>query len=210
MSLKKIQGKIAKAGAYPLKAPKTVTFNGQEKVFTHRHAIQMESGEWIGFGESHLDNFLVKDDEDNFKVLGAGSEVLIKYSESGDFKNAKKGNLVVLDLVAGEKFEKSTPVQNNQQSNTNSANKGNFVNPAARGQAMNLAAEVLGYKESDFSDAQKIVYAIKWYLNSVKDFEALWDTAEKEIVAGNTPVPEEKPTKKKAPVVEDDYDDMDV
>lgn len=203
MSLKKIQGTIAKAGAYPLKAPKTVTFNGKEKTLTHRHTIQMDTGEWIGFGESHLDSFLVKDDDDNFQVLGKGSEVLIKYTENGDFKNAKKGNLVVLDLVKGEKFEKSNPsVQQSGNSRQSSPSSNGFVNPAARGQAMNLAAEVLGYKESDFSDEQRILYAIKWYLTSAKDFEELWDTAEKEITAGNTTVP----TKKK-PVVEDEYDD---
>ena len=212
--MKKIQGKIAKAGAYPLRAPKTVKFGDENKTFTHRHTVQMETGEWIGFGESDMDAFKVKDDDGKWTILGAGSEVLIKYTESpcGSFKNAKKTNLTLLDLVAGEAYNAPAKAQQAPQTHNagQPASKGSFVNPAARGQAMNLAAEVLGYKEADFSDAKKIVYAIKWYLTSAKDFESLWDTAEKAIIAGNTVIPPSKPKPKKAAVVEDNYDDDEV
>lgn len=197
MALKKIQGKIAKAGAYPLKAPKTVKFGNEEKTFTHRHTIQMETGEWIGFGESDLADFVVKDDNDKWAVLGTGSEVLIKYEENGDFKNAKKANLVVLDLVVGEKFEGSQQSSNNAPSNNS---KGDNVNPAEVGQCLNLAVEVLGLDGKQLLDDTEVTKAIAWYKAVREKFNSLYSGVE------STGTPEKKPAKKE-PVVEDEYDD---
>jgi hypothetical protein len=76
-----------------------------------------------------------------------------------------------------------------------------------RGQAMNMAAHVLKYSEEDFTNQEKITYAIKWYLNSVDDFDALWAKAEKEVLEGETKVEKPKPTSRPIPTVEDSYDD---
>ena len=196
MALKKIQGKIAKAGAYPLKEEKTKVFNGKTKTFTHRHTIQMESGEWIGFGESHLEDFMVEDDDGKWKILGAGSEVLIKYEEKGDFKNAKKGGLTILDLVVGEKFG------GGQKTDTQSTSTGGNVNPAEVGQCLNLAVEVLKLDGKELLDDSEVTKAIAWYKSVRAKFNDLYAGVE----ASGT---EKRPAKKKAPV-EDEYVDGEV
>jgi len=187
MALQKITGKIKKAGAYPLPAPKTLTFNGQSKEVTHRHTIQMETGEWVSFGESHLDAFMVKDDDDKWKVLGEGSEVLIKYTANGDYKNAKKANLTVLELVEGKKFEKtnSAPAQKKPSSQGDS-----FVNPAEIGQCMNLAAEVLGFSGGDMTNPDKAKEAIQWYKRSRQLFTSLYPSVGVEEAVKPQPKPE--------------------
>lgn len=206
MSLQKITGKIKKVGAYPLSAPKTVNFNGEEKTFTHRHALQMETGEWIGFGESHLDSFLVKDDDGNFQILGAGSEVLIKYTASGDYKNAKKSHLTVLDLVVGEKYSKAPKSQTpNKSSPSKPAPIGNkdFVNPAEVGQCLNLSVDVLGLDSKQLLDKDEVTKAIQWY----KEVRGLFSDLYPKVEAA---APKEKKAPAPEPVVEDEYDDQDV
>jgi hypothetical protein len=205
MAMMKIQGKIAKAGAYPLKVNKTVNFKGVDKIFTHRHTIQMESGEWIGFGESHLDNFLVKDDDDKFQVLGEGSEVLIKYELNGEFRNAKKTNLVVLELVVGTKFQAPQSQQASQgqaqQPQSAPASKVAFVNPAEVGQCLNLAVEVMKLNAEDLLNDAKVTEAITWYKAVREKFNALYNLPPAK--------PKEKPVAKPAPAPTDvdNFDD---
>ena len=161
--------------------------------------------DWISYGTIKKETINVKDGNDWVQVA-KGMDVEFMYKQNGDFKNIDKKSFTITDASNAQApqapRQQSAPAQQPQQAGKN------FVNPAMRGQAMNLAAEVLGYKEADFSDAKKIVYAIKWYLTSAKDFESLWDTAEKEIVAGNTPTPKKSKPKVEEPV--DEYDDENV
>lgn len=99
---------------------------------THRHSLELEDLGWVAFGSSKQDSFIVKDDNGKWKVLGAGSEVVFKYTENGQYKNAKKSDLVVMELVEGTKFEPQKPQQqgNTQakpaQQNASSGSTGGF------------------------------------------------------------------------------------
>ena len=53
-------------------------------------------------------------------------------------------------------------------------------NPAAVGQAINLAADVLGFKAKDFSDVNKVREAIIWYKATKDIFSDNWEAADKE------------------------------
>ena len=171
---------------------------------TFRSSIKVGE-DWFSTGTMKKESLDVKDGG-GWTQLQKGMEVEFMYSINGDFKNADKKTFSITDSSGAQPAQQRSQAPVKQQS----SNVGGFVNPAMRGQAMNLAAEVLGYKESDFSDPSKIIYAIKWYLTSAKDFEALWDTAEKAIVAGNTEIPKKAPAKKAPPVVEDLYEDDEV
>lgn len=109
MALKNIHGKVKKCGAFPLKSPIPNAFE-DGKTWTHRLAIQMDDDNWYGFGNTDKEDFIVKNPEDQkWAVLGAGSEVLIQYelSDDGKYRNAKKSNLTVLNLVKGKSFSKN-------------------------------------------------------------------------------------------------------
>lgn len=166
--------------------------------------------DWYSFGSLKKDVINVKDGS-GWTQVTKGMEVEFMFKENGSFKNVQKASFSITDksnaqAAPAPSQQASKPQQQQQQSG------GGFVNPAMRGQAMNLAAEVLGYKKADFENSGKIVAAIKWYLKSAKDFETLWDTAEKEIVAENTAKPKVKaaPVEDKPPFDEDldmNYDD---
>ena len=179
--------------------------------FGNTFRASLKVGEdWISWGGVKKEAIDVKDGS-GWTQLAKGMQVEFMYDLNGDFKNIKKASLSITDksnaqAAPAPSQQASKPQAQQQQSS------GGFVNPAARGQAMNLAAEVLGYKKADFENSSKIVAAIKWYLKSAKDFEALWDTAEKEIVAENTakPKPKAAPVEDKPPFDEDidmGYDD---
>ena len=137
------QGKVLKAGAYKLPEPKTVDFGEGPKVLTHRLSVQMDDKNWYGFGETDKDAFLVKDpaDSNKMKVLGAGSDIVVLYELSGDgkYRNAKKGNISILKLIPGQRFN-----SNNSGSGNNSNSGGNFDLTGVKvGHAIN-AAMLLG------------------------------------------------------------------
>ena len=54
------------------------------------------------------------------------------------------------------------------------------VNPAAVGQAINLAVDALGYKHSDLTDVNKVRKAIIWYKEVKELFSDNWEAADKE------------------------------
>jgi len=153
--------------------------------------------DWYSFGSLKKDVINVKDGS-GWTQVTKGMEVEFMFKENGSFKNVQKASFSITDKSNAQ----ATPAPKQQQSG------GGFVNPAQRGQAMNLAAEVLGYKKADFGNAKKVVEAIKWYLDVCADFESLWDTAEKQRVAKNTPVEKEDkpPFKEDAPQYDEDID----
>jgi len=109
MALKNVTGKVKKCGAYPLKKAIPNPFDSDGPDFTHRLAIQMDDGNWYGFGNTDKEEFYVKNAETgNWEILGDGSEVLIQYtlSDCGKYRNAKKSNLTVLNLEPGQPFNK--------------------------------------------------------------------------------------------------------
>lgn len=202
MALKTITGKVQKAGAYPLPEPKTVNFGKGPKEVTHRLSLQLDSGDWFGFGETDKDSFIVKDDEGNWKVLGAGSEVLIKYQQNGDYKNAKKSNLTVISLVEGEKFQKGGQSSKPSSGGTQAPKSDNFVNPAALGNAGNYLMHSLEFKHEDMMDDDKILEGLVKYHKSREQLARFWEKAE-------ALAKEEKPPFKTEEKV-DEYDDSDI
>jgi len=54
------------------------------------------------------------------------------------------------------------------------------VNPAAVGQAINLAVDALGYKHGDLQDVNKVRKAIDWYKEVKELFTDNWEAADKE------------------------------
>ena len=54
------------------------------------------------------------------------------------------------------------------------------VNPAAVGQAINLAVDALGYKHADLTDVNKVRKAIIWYKEVKELFSDNWEAADKE------------------------------
>lgn len=132
-------GKLKKVGCYKLDEPKTFAYQGKSIVNTHRLAVETDIG-WIGFGETNNEDFIVKDDEGKWKILGSGSEVVIKYTENGNFKNAKKSSLMILDLVEGEKFTKETGVAG--QTPMRGKGGGNFNLGIELGHAANNATQM--------------------------------------------------------------------
>ena len=127
-------GKVKKVGAYPLKEP---IVHKEYGTATHRLSLETDEG-WINFGLSKMDEFKIKDDNGNWVILGAGSEVVIKYTEDQHGKKANRDNLIVTNLVLGEAY-----VGNTTQSSRN-PKPSSGVNPAERGQIMNLAVQEFG------------------------------------------------------------------
>lgn len=171
--------------------------------FGNTFRASLKVGEdWISWGGIKKEAINVKDGG-SWTELQKGMNIEFMYDENGSFKNIKKQSLSILDK---SNAQPSQPKQSTSKQQQQSG--GGFVNPAQRGQAMNLAAEVLGYKKADFGNAKKVVEAIKWYLDVCADFESLWDTAEKQRVAKNTPVEKEDkpPFKEDAPQYDEDID----
>jgi len=103
-------GKLKKVGCYPYDSPRSFIYEGKTITSTHRLAVQLEDDSWVGFGDTDKEDFIVKDDNGSWKILGAGSEVNFVYEveEKGGkvYKNSKKSLLTVLNLVAGTRYEK--------------------------------------------------------------------------------------------------------
>lgn len=157
--------------------------------------------DWVSWGGLKKQSISYKEG-DSYHELLKGMEIEFMYKQNGDFKNISKTTLSVLNTEGAQAKAPSAPPPQRATTQAPQA-KGGFVNPAARGQAMNLAVEVLGYKKDDFADSKKIVDAIQWYLKSAKAFEDLWSTAEK----GEEPV---KATALVAPKVTREVPPMDL
>lgn len=168
--------------------------------FGNTHRANIKVGEdWYSYGTLKKPEINIKDG-DSWKKLQKGFEVEFMYAQNGDFRNIQKKSF----SITGEPRQSTAKPQ--AQSKPQGSSK-SFVNPAQRGQAMNLAVEVLGYKAEDFADEKKVVEAIQWYITACDVFEALWDKAEKDLIAKNQAVPEEE---EEDTPFEPDYDGDDV
>jgi hypothetical protein len=92
-----IRGKVTKVFSQALAKP-------DKYENTHKHALQLDGKEvWYNFNNNKHDSFIVEE-EGKWQVLGVGSEVKFTYEDNGDFKNANKKSLVIIDFVKGEKY----------------------------------------------------------------------------------------------------------
>ena len=176
--------------------------------FGNLHRCGFKIGEeLVSWGTTKKPEISYKEGE-NYKTLQNGMEVEFMYKQNGDYKNISKTSLSVISTEGAQATPPpSAPAQQQAAPAYKKPYVSSNVNPAMRGQAMNMAAHVLKYSEEDFTNQEKITYAIKWYLNSVDDFDALWAKAEKEVLEGETKVEKPKPTSRPIPTVEDSYDD---
>ena len=192
MTKKNVTGIVEKCGAYPLKEPKTFTFQGKKITNTHRLSLKLQDEDsWFSFGETESDGFFVKDDDGKYQVLGPGSEILIKYQQNGEFRNAKKSDITVLNFVVGEKYEKgsqgSSSSAGSSRGNSKSSGSGtgstassSFVNAAEVGQCLNLAVQVRGLSAEELLDEVKVQDVIAWY----KEVRALFMKKYPDVKAG--------------------------
>lgn len=143
-----VTGIVQKVFVKELDNPRPFTFQGKTITNTHRHSLQLDDGNWYGFGDSDRDVFLGKDPSDGKnKVLGEGSQVLIMYSMSpcGKYRNAKKSNMTVLSFVQGQKWEPQAQQGIGQQARTN-AGGGFDLTGVKVGHAINAAMLLLNDK----------------------------------------------------------------
>lgn len=137
--------------------------------FGNEYRASVKVGEdWFSYGSLKKDKINVKVG-DSWKQVEKGQEVEFMYTVSGDFKNVTKKSFSIL----GEPKQSTAKPQAAPKSGAPKQ----FVNPAQRGQAMNLAAEVLGYKQADFASEKKVIEAIQWYVTACDVFEDLWEKA---------------------------------
>jgi len=165
---------------------------------TFRAALKIQD-EFYSYGTLKKDSINIKDGSDWIQ-LQKGMEVEFMYDVNGSFKNIKKQSFTILNKEGGVP---DTPKQQqyNAPQQVAPASKGSFVNPAEIGQCLNLAAEVLKLDGKQLLDDAEVTKAIAWYKAVREKFNELYSGVE----AGSV---ETKPLpKKKAVVVEDDYDD---
>ena len=160
---------------------------------TYRANIKVGE-DWYSYGAIKKDAIDIKKG-DEWVQLQKGMEVEFMYDQNGDWKNIKKKTFSILSTDTPKKAEPAKKVGNNFTPKGTSN-----VNPASRGQAMNLAAHVLGYTAEDMLDREKVYKAIKWYQDTCDFFDSNWEAALKQEIQEN----------KKENPVHDEYDDENV
>jgi len=149
MSLQNVIGTVMKCGAYQLKEPDTFVWEGKSITNTHRLSMLIKNDTdgveaWYGLGSTDKDNFFVKRlDGEGYAILGAGSKVLLQYIQNGDFKNAKKSGLTIMNLVEGKAYE-SKEATGGGQGNTPATPFD--LTGIKVGHAINAALEYYGHK----------------------------------------------------------------
>lgn len=166
--LHNVQGTVQKVGAYPLKEPKPNPFE-EGKMNTHRLALQLDDGNYYGFGETDKDVFLAKEPStQDHKILGKGSQVFLMYtlSDCGKYRNAKKANLTVTNFVEGERFQASSQPAGNTSGGAPKGNGGSYDLTGVKvGHAVNAAMLLLNDKPN--SPAQLVEVANSLHTISV-------------------------------------------
>jgi hypothetical protein len=82
---------------------------------THRASIKLDDDQWYGMGTIKGENLSVQDDDGKWVPLGVGSEVILKYEQNGEYRNSSRSDMMVLNLVVGEKksYEKKATGSSN-------------------------------------------------------------------------------------------------
>ena len=193
-----VTGIVKKAGAYPFKdGPRSYEYEGKTITNTHRLSLQLDDGNWYGLGDTDKTDFIVKDNEGAWKIVGAGSQVLIQYklSDCGKFRNSKKSLLTVLTLVEGKRYEPAGGSSPSAATNSGGAASSNGVNPAEVGQAINLTGLTLD--ELTKLDDFKVKAYVGMYKVAKERFTAAFNEpntpAQSAHVPSPVPAPEPEP-----------------
>lgn len=109
MAISKYNGKVISTFSKALDAP-------DKFENTHKHSLKvLINGEetFVNFGANKMDAFMVEDDDGKWQVLGKDSDVVFKYTDreynGKTYYDAKKSDLVVMELVVGEKYKPKAP-----------------------------------------------------------------------------------------------------
>ena len=176
---------------------------GEMKTITSTHSRTMKiNDQWVGLGD-----YSPKFDESGSTwtsngTLQAGTEVVVNYTESTGkngtvYKNTKLSKV----MITGGKTDPVPRADQPQSSGGASSSYSGKANPAEVGQAINLAAQVLGYTQADFSDASKISSAVAWY----KSTKEVWTKAFDGEAQAPAQAPKPAPVAEPEPPVGDDY-----
>lgn len=107
MAIKTFQGKIKRVFAKAL--PESDKY---QNLF--RHNLQLDDESWVGFGGGKREVFTIKEGKGYYDVK-PGDTIFLKYEDDGKYKNAKKGDLTVI--------EKAPEASQNEQKKGNTQNK---------------------------------------------------------------------------------------
>lgn len=149
----------------------------QEDKYGNVYRASIKLGEdWYSWGSLKRDSISIRQGS-GWHTLSKGDSLEGMYKQNGDFKNIQPKTVSVTD---------EAPQQNVPKKSTSSPKKGDYVpkpnvNPASRGQAMNLAAHVLGYSAEDMLDKTKVYKAIKWYQETCDFFDDNWEKALQDV-----------------------------
>ena len=122
---------------------------------THKHAVIVRLNEddakdtfiWFDNANKH-DALLVQDEDENWAILGKGSEIILPYENPvGTMLTAKKSALVVVDLVLGEKWEpkkSSGGTQKSPNSTASSSGSDDYMLGRQFGNCMSITYNAYG------------------------------------------------------------------
>jgi hypothetical protein len=138
---------------------------------THRRSIKIGE-DWYSCGSGKSDKFNAKTSQGDWHTLSKGDKVEFKFNLNGDYKNVDMKTFSVVAVNPSPQQQSSKPSASSAPANKD------FVNPATVGACLNLAVEVLGYKEKDFEDVDKLKYAIQWHKSTFERMEKLYPKVE--------------------------------
>lgn len=142
-------GKVLKGGSYPLKQKK-LKYQSTTEYNTHRLSLEIEGVGWLAFGDTDKENFYVETD-DGWKILGVGSVINVAYKENGDYKNAVKSKMTVLELVEGKEY-KAKDQQSTTSASAESSSKPYDDTGVKTGHAIKCAAILVRRHKTPFME----------------------------------------------------------
>lgn len=163
---------------------------------THRRSIKIGE-DWYSCGSGKSDKFNAKTSQGDWHTLSKGDKVEFKFNLNGDYKNVDMKTFSVVAVNPSPQQQQSSKPRDSY------GPKENFVNPAEVGQCLNLAADVLGLKEKDLTNPEKVKQAISWYKEVRELFSKVYPTVE---AGKNESKKEAAPKKEDAPPFDQDAD----
>jgi len=177
-------------------SPKSFEFEGKTITNTHRCSIKMEDDTWYGLGD--VNNGVRGEVFVKAGLITAGADIEFMFTQSPckKFNNIKKATICINKAGAPNEHSESKIPQPSANQAVGSPN------PAAVGQAMNLAVE-LGVCKSyaDMASPDKVREAIIAYKAAKLLFSDLWEPATKE------PQPKVRENETQAAGFNDSFDD---
>lgn len=164
---------------------------------THRRSLKIGE-DWYSCGSGKSDKFNAKTSDGDWHTLSKGDKVEFKFNINGDYKNVDMKTFSVVAVNPSPQQQRSKTVVSSAPANKD------FVNPAEVGQCLNLAADVLGLKEKDLTNPEKVKQAISWYKEVRELFSKVYPTVE---AGKNESKKKAAPKKEDPPPFDEDEED---